>query len=217
MTDDAVWAEGLLTFYEIFKFLEEAMDRLSHTLIGELDIKGMRRIKKIFEEDLQFYYGKEWLENEYQPNNEVTAYLEYLRTLESEDPHMLAAYIYHLYVGLFSGGQILRRKRSLEASLRLRKGNESGTGESVTDLFDISIHKLKKQMMEATEHIAESVGEEDRRKLIEESKHVFRMNNKIIRAVKGIDRVILRKLMNFTLIALPIMLVVYFGSRMLSH
>ena len=216
MTDDAVWAEGLLTFYEIFKFLEEAMDRLSHTLIGELDIKGMRRTKA-FEEDLQFFYGKEWLENEYQPNNEVTAYLEYLRTLESEDPHMLAAYIYHLYVGLFSGGQILRRKRSLEASLRLRKGNESGNGESVTDLFDISIHKLKKQMMEATEHIAESVGEEDRRKLIEESKHVFRMNNKIIRAVKGIDRVILRKLMNFTLIALPIMLVVYFGSRMLSH
>ena len=216
MTDDAVWAEGLLTFYEIFKFLEEAMDRLSHTLIGELDIKGMRRTKA-FEEDLQFYYGKEWLENEYQPNNEVTAFLEYLRTLESEDPHRLAAYIDYFYFGFFTGGQLLRRKRSLEASLRLRKGNESGNGESVTDLFDISIHKLKKQMMEATEHIAESVGEEDRRKLIEESKHVFRMNNKIIRAVKGIDRVILRKLMNFTLIALPIMLVVYFGSRMLSH
>ena len=216
MTDDAVWAEGLLTFYEIFKFLEEAMDRLSHTLIGELDIKGMRRTKA-FEEDLQFFYGKEWLENEYQPNNEVTAFLEYLRTLESEDPHRLAAYIDYFYFGFFTGGQLLRRKRSLEASLRLRKGNESGNGESVTDLFDISIHKLKKQMMEATEHIAESVGEEDRRKLIEESKHVFRMNNKIIRAVKGIDRVILRKLMNFTLIALPIMLVVYFGSRMLSH
>ena len=217
MTDDPVWAEGLLIHYEIFKVLEEIMDRRIHTLIGELDIKGMRRIKKIFEEDLQFYYGKEWLENEYQPNNEVTAFLEYLRTLESEDPHRLAAYIDYFYFGFFTGGQLLRRKRSLEASLRLRKGNESGNGESVTDLFDISIHKLKKQMMEATEHIAESVGEEDRRKLIEESKHVFRMNNKIIRAVKGIDRVILRKLMKFTLIALPIMLVVYFGSRMLSH
>ena len=78
MTDDPVWAEGLLIHYEIFKVLEEIMDRRIHTLIGELDIKGMRRIKKIFEEDLQFYYGKEWLENEYQPNNEVTAFLEYL-------------------------------------------------------------------------------------------------------------------------------------------
>lgn len=43
MSENRVWAEGLLVFYEVFRYLEEAMDRYSHTLIGELDIAGMRR------------------------------------------------------------------------------------------------------------------------------------------------------------------------------
>lgn len=30
-------------FYEIFRYLEDALDRYSHTLVGELDIPGMRR------------------------------------------------------------------------------------------------------------------------------------------------------------------------------
>jgi len=54
MSDDAVWAEGLKCFYEIFKYLEEALDRLGHTLLGDLDIEGMRRTKA-FEQDLEFY------------------------------------------------------------------------------------------------------------------------------------------------------------------
>ena len=49
MGENGVWAEGLLVFYEVFRHLEEALDRLNHTLIGELDIPGMRRTK-LFEE-----------------------------------------------------------------------------------------------------------------------------------------------------------------------
>lgn len=40
-----MWAEGLAVFYEVFQYLEGALDRHSHTLIGELDIPGMRRIE----------------------------------------------------------------------------------------------------------------------------------------------------------------------------
>ena len=175
MSDNSIWAEGLLCFYEIFKFLEEALDRLNHTLLSELDIKGMRRTKA-FEEDLHFYYGKEWFENNYQPSPAVTAYIDYLTCLERDNPYMLAAYIYHLFMGLFSGGQILRKKRSLEASLKFQSSvtTTNQPGESVTDFGDIPIFKLKKQMADAMEHIAEQLGEEDKWKLIEESKTVFR-------------------------------------------
>lgn len=48
MTADSVWAEGLLVFYEVFQFLEGALDRYSHTLVGEMDIAGIRR-KEAFE------------------------------------------------------------------------------------------------------------------------------------------------------------------------
>ena len=37
---DSVWAEGLLVFYEIFNFLERAMDDHGDSLIGELDVPG---------------------------------------------------------------------------------------------------------------------------------------------------------------------------------
>ena len=241
MSDDAVWAEGLKCFYEIFKFLEEALDRLGHTLLGELDVEGMRRTKA-FEQDLEFYCiiqslnymflnyiinnflycidGKNYLENVYQPSSAVIAYVEYLTTLEAEDPHMLAAYIYHLYVGLFSGGQILRKKRSLEASLKFKKSTDTDStgkaGEAVTDFVDIHIFKLKKQMMEAMERVAAQLGEQDRWKLIEESKNVFRMNNKMIRTIST-NKVVLRKFTNFVLVAVPTVLAIYFGSRMITH
>ena len=32
------------------------------------------------------------------------------RKTEDENPYLLIAYIYHLYMGLFSGGQVLRAK-----------------------------------------------------------------------------------------------------------
>lgn len=216
MSDNSVWAEGLLCFYEIFKFLEEALDRLSHTLISELDINGMRRTKA-FEEDLHFFYGKEWLENVYQPSPAVSAYIDYLQCLEKENPHMLAAYIYHLFMGLFSGGQILRKKRSLEASLTFKTVNVNGQqpGEAVTDFGDVPIFKLKKQMVDAMENIASQLGEEDRWKLIEESKNVFRMNNKMIRTINT-NRIVLKKFFNFALIAVPTAIAIYYGCKMIS-
>lgn len=216
MSDNSVWAEGLLCFYEIFKFLEEALDRLSHTLISELDINGMRRTKA-FEEDLHFFYGKEWLENVYQPCPAVSAYIDYLQCLEKENPHMLAAYIYHLFMGLFSGGQILRKKRSLEASLTFKTVNVNGQqpGEAVTDFGDVPIFKLKKQMVDAMENIASQLGEEDRWKLIEESKNVFRMNNKMIRTINT-NRIVLKKFFNFALIAVPTAIAIYYGCKMIS-
>lgn len=54
MSADRVWAEGLLVFYEVFQFLEGALDRYSHTLVGELDIRGIRR-KEAFEKVRQFF------------------------------------------------------------------------------------------------------------------------------------------------------------------
>merc|ERR1719431_154897 len=47
MSDDNVWAEGLLVFYEIFKFLEEALASHSDSLIGDLLIPGMARTEAL--------------------------------------------------------------------------------------------------------------------------------------------------------------------------
>ena len=60
--DDSVWADGLLVFYEIFRYLEGAMDRLKNTKVGLLNIPGLQRTEA-FEEDLEYYLGKGWMKN----------------------------------------------------------------------------------------------------------------------------------------------------------
>ena len=67
---------GLLVFYEIFKYLEDALDRHKDSLIGDLLIPGMSRTHA-FESDLDHYLGN-W-RDEYIIRPEVQAYLEHLR------------------------------------------------------------------------------------------------------------------------------------------
>ena len=108
INDDSVWAEGLLVFYEIFKFLEQALRSHSDSLIGELLIEHMERTTA-FEDDLAFFFGSNWKEN-YTVRPEVQLYLDHLRDIEEANPYLLIPYIYHLYMGLFSGGQVLQAK-----------------------------------------------------------------------------------------------------------
>ena len=107
ISDDSVWAEGLLVFYEVFKFLEKSLSAHSDSLIGDLLIPGMARTEA-FEKDLDFFFG-DWKES-YEIRPEVRQYLDHLESLDHENPYLLIPYIYHLYMGLFSGGQILAAK-----------------------------------------------------------------------------------------------------------
>ncbi|XP_046400685.1 heme oxygenase 2 [Ischnura elegans] len=191
LSNDSVWAEGLLIFYEVFRYLEEAMDRLKDTHIGDLKFDGMRRTEG-FKEDLDYYLGENWTET-YAPRESVMKYLMHLRELESNDPDMLMAYIFHLYMGLLSGGQILRKKRQL-VSRYLPFFSSNSRGDKVTEFGEASILSLKKQMNTAMNDIAQSLSDEQREKLIEESKMVFELNNQIIRTVRGTNRVVIKKL-----------------------
>ncbi|KAK2718385.1 heme oxygenase 1-like isoform X2 [Artemia franciscana] len=204
MTDDEVWKYGILYFYEVFKYMEEAMTRLEHTLVGDLDIPGIRRVSE-FEKDIEYYFGAEWFRNEYRPTESVQEYIDHLAELEKDEPHLLMAFIYHMYMGLFSGGQILHKKRQIEAKLRLRTA-QPGQGEAVTNFEGKNVSNIKREMTEMMNKIASQLDEVTRRKLIEESKNVFRMNNKMVKTIPGTTRVIVRKMVKFSLFVIPVII-----------
>ncbi|XP_043285410.1 heme oxygenase [Venturia canescens] len=201
--DDKVWADGLLVFYEIFRYLEGAMDRLKSTKIGLLNLAGLSRTEA-FEQDLNHYLGKGWMKN-YVPRESVAKYLMRLREVEDTDPTLLMAYIYHLYMGLLSGGMILRKKRQLMRKISPFKEENVTEGDRITDFGERSIYELKSEMRTKMNGIAESLDEDTRNKLIEESKTVYALNNEIIRSVRGAGLVILKKLIYFVLLLLIIM------------
>lgn len=67
--------------------------------------------KSVFEADLQHYLGEGW--QSLPKSAALENYLEHLQDLEKENPTLLMAYVYHLYLGLLSGGQILAKKRRM--------------------------------------------------------------------------------------------------------
>jgi len=203
MTDDSVWAEGLLVFYEVFAFLERALVNHKDSLIGDLLIPGMTRTSAL-EADLAYYLGDNWRVG-YTVRPEVQKYLDHLQNIENQNPYLLIPYVYHLYMGLFSGGQILRAKRVISMS-----GNsDSVPGNNVTSYGEFSIGPLKNQLRAAVNEVANQLDEDTRQEILEEGVTVFKMNNLVIGSVEGIDRVLKRRLMKL-LIALVLLFVFIF-------
>lgn len=178
-SDNEVWADGLLVFYEIFRFLEENTPE-------ELIPKEYRRTAA-FESDLSFYLGDDWKRN-YQIRDSVKMYLKHLHDVKSRSPILLLAYVYHLYMGLLSGGQILQKKRSLNL---LNRGH--GEGIAVTRFEGYTIAELKTKMRDLFDSMALDFDESMKILLIAESKMVFHLNNELVRSVRGVNRATLRK------------------------
>lgn len=203
MNNDAVYADGLLTFYEIFKFMEE---NVPETILPREYYKT-----EDFETDLKFFKGNDW-QKTYKPRESVRMYLKYLQEL---DQTLLIAYVYHLYMGLLSGGSIILKKREITSKLKRSFIRDDGTvfkevkdGCHVTSFLNQSIPLLKKQMRQNIDNFTEHLSDELRHKLIEESKKVFQLNNEIIKSVEGVNEQNIKLIGYFLLTVLCVYLLV---------
>ena len=61
------------------------------------------------EQDLSYFLGKDWNGASYEIRPEVAKYLTRLKAVEADNPYLLVAYIYHMYMGLLSGGQVRQK------------------------------------------------------------------------------------------------------------
>lgn len=120
-------------------------------------------------------------------------YLKYLKDL---DQTLLIAYVYHLYMGLLSGGSIIAKKRELTNKLKRSFVNEKDDGTvfdevkdgcHVTTFLNQSIPTLKNNMRKNIDSFTEDFSDELRQQLIQESKKVFELNNVIIKSVEGVN------------------------------
>ncbi|KAF9803845.1 hypothetical protein SFRURICE_013122 [Spodoptera frugiperda] len=197
LRDEEVWGGGLFIFYHVFGFLEDAKARLNMADFDKLFVNKVLYRKKAFEDDLTHYLGENWrsipkamaLEN----------YIEHLQELERSNPRLLMAYVYHLYLGLLSGGQILAKKRKMF-------GDENAKTEiytdKVTDFSGTDIGQLKKDFRQAMNEIADKMTEEEKDAFIEESNQVFVMNNLIVNSVGGQNKVLYNMLYKFSAVVL---------------
>lgn len=165
-------------FYEVFKYLES---NVPETLLP----KEMHR-RAAFEADLDFYLI-EW-RKDYAPREAVKRYIEHLETIKAKNPVLLFAYVYHLYMGLLSGGQILQKKRALAG--RWGKVDESSAGRMVTTYPpEQSIADMKTKMRTLVDSLSDKWDEEFKSEFIRECRFVFELNNQLVQTIESADKV----------------------------
>lgn len=229
LNNNDVWTDGLLVFYEIFKFLEEnvpasILPREYHKKEafekGEISIFNCSRTRFFknaisFVSDLKYFKGDDW-EKTYKVRPSVQEYLNHLYELQENSPLLLIAYVYHLYMGLLSGGQILAKKRKISSKFTGKSEDFDGIepGTNLTSFQDQSILELKNKMRENIDEYTKDFDENLRRELIEESKRVFELNNEIIKSVEGVAEQLKRNVIYVGGFALLIVLSLYLFIKM---
>ncbi len=196
LSDEKVWANGLLIFGKIFFHLEKCLEQ--YPSLSEFDIPGLRRTQA-FEQDLDHFFGPSW-RGKPDPDP-VQKYLEHLQKVAEEDePLLLVAYIYHLYMGLLSGGQILSKKRQVFGSSEA----DAGPGNAVTSFANETPSGLKKKLRAVTNSLSEDLSQELQDRIAQEGVNVFKLNNSIIHTVEGVNEIFYKKLFKFLAIVLLI-------------
>ncbi|KAI8129083.1 hypothetical protein FF38_12934 [Lucilia cuprina] len=215
LSDDSVWYDGLLSFYEIYKFFET-------NLPEELLPKELHRTAA-FEKDFVYFYGENWKDN-YEIRPAVRKYLDHLEQVNKTDKMLLFAYAYQMYMALMSGGQLLQKKRmvarklwpgSKDATLEQEENNEQLEQPSDPDdlttrpmpaqvnicpdgcaatYFPEKISVLKNKLRTVLNENYGKFDEQMKADFIEESKNVFLFNSDVVRSIKGVNRANLRKL-----------------------
>jgi heme oxygenase len=189
-----VWADGLLVFYEIFRFLEEN--------VSEVILPTHYHRTEQFEKDLQYYLGDDWKKC-YKPRESVCKYLAHLNHIKETNSLLLIPYVYHLYLGLLSGGQILVKKRQFAQKFTRNEynGDDAETpGNALLSFPNHSLHQLKNNLKAIIDDYAKDFDKELRRAMIVESQKVFELNNTLINSVEGIAAQNL-KLLGYIIIA----------------
>ncbi|CAK1589694.1 unnamed protein product [Parnassius mnemosyne] len=186
LRDETVWCGGLFAFYHIFAFLEDFKERVHKPMYNKLFVSRVLYRKKAFEEDLTHYLGEDWRSAEKSPA--LQNYLDHLQFLENNKSILLMAYVYHLYLGLLSGGQILAKKRRM--FFNKNASDQHVYVDKVTDFGNADIGKLKKDLHYAMNEVAELMTDSEKLSFIEESHEVFLRNNSIVKSIGGQDKVI---------------------------
>lgn len=142
-----------------------------------------------FERDLCFYKGDSWKEN-YKPREAVCKYLSHLNRIKETNSLLLIPYVYHLYLGLLSGGQILVKKRQLKSKFTGSDNNEDEVnitpGNALLSFPDRSLFELKNNLKATIDEYAKNFDDDLRREMIVESQKVFELNNMLINSVEGV-------------------------------
>nr|XP_040042355.1 heme oxygenase-like [Gasterosteus aculeatus aculeatus] len=159
----------LCSLYEVYKALEEEMDRnCHHPSVAPIYFPAELARLEAVEKDLAYFYGPDWREKVVVPAA-TKRYCHRLRQIGKENPEFLVAHAYTRYLGDLSGGQVLGRIAQKSMGLR------SSEGLSFFAFPGVSSPNRFKQLYRSRMNSVE-LTEEERNGVLEEAVRAFELN-----------------------------------------
>ncbi|XP_053299703.1 heme oxygenase 1a [Pleuronectes platessa] len=159
----------LCSLYEIYKVLEEELDRNStHPAVAPIYFPQELARLEALESDLEVFLGSDWRKRVIVPAA-THRYQQRLRQIGEENPELLVAHAYTRYLGDLSGGQVLGKITQKSLGLSGKEGLSffSFPGVSSPNRFK----QLYRSRMNSIE-----LKEEERREVLEEAVAAFELN-----------------------------------------
>ena len=165
----------LANLYFVYDALEtELLKHRHHIAIGLLYFSQLNR-KANIEEDLAYYYGKDW-RTKIVPSEATKNYVSRLQQIPTTEPILLVAHAYVRYLGDLSGGQAL--KNIVRTGLNLPEG--LGTRFYEFDAFDSigAIREFKQQYRHALNSLP--LESELAIAIVHEANYAFQLNRDLL-------------------------------------
>ena len=165
--------------YFVYQAMEEEIDRLvkdEHPIIKYIGFEELFR-QKTLEQDLEFYYGKDWI-NQIKISDSAQEYVDRIHLVARDKPELLVGHHYTRYIGDLSGGQIL--KKIAKKALNL----EGNNGLNFYEFKLINDEKKFKESYSRTLNelpIDQTIAD----KIIEEANAAFIYNMKMFKELEG--------------------------------
>uniref|UniRef100_A0A3B4ZEU8 heme oxygenase (biliverdin-producing) n=1 Tax=Stegastes partitus TaxID=144197 RepID=A0A3B4ZEU8_9TELE len=151
----------LCSLYEIYKALEEEMDRnASHPAVAPIYFpQELARLESL-EQDLEHFFGSDWRKRVIVPAA-THRYQQRLRQIGRENPELLVSHAYTRYLGDLSGGQVLGKITQKSLGLSSKEGLSffSFPGVSSPNRFK-QLYRSRMNSIELSEQQKEAVLQE---------------------------------------------------------
>ncbi|XP_068575269.1 heme oxygenase 1a [Cebidichthys violaceus] len=159
----------LCSLYEIYKALEEELDRnSSHPAVAPIYFPQELARLETLEKDLEHFFGSGWRKRVVVPAA-THRYEQRLRRIGKERPELLVAHAYTRYLGDLSGGQVLGKITQKSLGLSSKEGLSFFSFPGVTS--PNRFKQLYRSRMNGIE-----LTEEERAAVLEEAVAAFELN-----------------------------------------
>lgn len=218
LRDYRIYRQGIQSFYHVFRTFEECwkleMEKAAtdekkpsdgettadiYHILSEVWTPAIARTEPL-ERDLDFYYANDRSKYQTPVMSEQVAFVEHIRKITAEKPHLLLAYGHVMYLALFAGGRILRS--NIMKSTGLFPQIDGLTTEEVatkgTNLFRFQVDdedNLRASFKTKFElQTRNNLTEQEKREIMEEAQEIFRRNIACISEIEKHNRqLVLRK------------------------